>query len=95
MATVQNCERGVQILGCEGTLAGQCMAIDFEVLAEEEDQGAALQALVAPQLKQSPSSMFFISNLEYLDSSGASVLIALIGAPPAWRSVLLRSLRLF
>lgn len=58
------------------------MVVDFESLAEQEDQGAALQALVAPQLQKSPSSLFFISNIEYLDSSGSSVLLALIGMPP-------------
>lgn len=57
------------------------MVIDFGSLVEEEDQGAALQALVAEQLKESPSSMFFIANIEYLDASGAAVLLALIGTP--------------
>lgn len=69
----------VQILGCKGTLSGQCMVVDFAKLAEEEDQGAALQALVAPQLKDSPSSLFFIANIDHLEPSGAAVLLALIG----------------
>lgn len=56
------------------------MAIDFEVLAARGDQGAALQAQVAPQLKMSPSTIFFIQNIEYLDPSGAAVLLALVGA---------------
>jgi hypothetical protein len=72
---------GLQTLGCDGTLAGQCMLVNFESLAEEEDQGAALQALVGPQLKASPSSIFFMANIEYLDASGAAVLLALVGGP--------------
>jgi hypothetical protein len=56
------------------------MMIELERLAAAGGQGAALQAKVAPQLMASPSTLFFFKDIEYLEPSGAAVLLALIGA---------------
>ena len=71
---------GMQNLGCTHDLGGKCVKLDVAELAAGGEQGAALQAAAAVQLKWTPDSIFAIFNLGKLDDSGVPVMLQLLGA---------------
>jgi hypothetical protein len=60
----------------------KCLIVNIAKLnTKGSSQGAALQRVLAKQLRAQPSSLLMILNAETLDDSGAAVMLSLIGAP--------------
>lgn len=70
----------MQNIGCYHDLGGKCAKLDVAELSAGGEQGAALQAAAAAQLKWTADSIFAIFNLNQLDASGVPVILQLIGA---------------
>lgn len=56
------------------------MIVDMAAINKQSgSQGAALQRVLATQLRVEPSSMFLMVNMHELDDSGAAVMLNLMG----------------
>lgn len=79
----------LQNFGCNSAdhMEGKCMVVDMaEINKQAGSQGAALQRVLAKQLRVEPSSMFLMVNMHELDDSGAAVMLSLMGTRllPIW-----------
>eukprot|EP00892_Ulva_mutabilis_P009415 jgi/Ulvmu1/6846/UM031_0051.1 len=79
---VEVAERVMDKFGCNDAeyAKGHCLLVDIAALSKRGgSQGAALQAVLAKQLRLQPSTLILMVNLESLDDSGAAVMLNLTG----------------